>query len=382
MKKYMSWLLVLCCVFSLLYGFSQFSENQAKTVDETRYVEQSEEPRESLVEGMNLYPIYKDMRVHFIDVGQGDCTFIELPNGQTMLIDAGESDDGDDIIDYINNIFEHDEIDYVVATHPHEDHIGGMAEVISNFDIGTMYMPEKVHTSYTFENLLDTIEDEDINLKPAKADTNILTSGLVTIDLLAPFDEEYENLNNYSAVVKLTYDETVFLFMGDAEVQVEYKLFDKDIDADVLKVSDTASTEYFISEVTPDVAVISCGDENQYGHPHETALSILDDYGADIYRTDEVGTIVVTTDGHKKITVDKKASTVKENAPPVVVKPKEEPKAETVIQDNQNQTVFRTKSGKKYHRSGCSYLKSKMETTVGEAQSMGLGPCSRCSPPR
>ncbi len=371
-------------ILSVICGCTDIPDTQVETATGIESVEKTTESRESLVEGMEVYPIYKDIKVHFIDVGQGDCEFIELPNGQTMLIDAGNSHNGSEIISYIENIFEYDEIDFVVATHPHSDHIGGMAEVISHFDVGAMYMPEKAHTTDTFENLLDAIENNNIKLHRARAGTNILSSGLLAIDLLAPFDEQYSNLNNYSAVVKITYDETVLLFMGDAESQVEYKLLDKDIDADILKVghhgSDTASTELFISEVSPSVAVISSGGE--YGHPHDTTLAILNDYKADVYRTDEVGTIVVTADGHKKVSVDKKASTIKENAPPVIVQPKEEEKTETVVNDNKNQIVYKTRTGSKYHRTGCSYLKSKIETTVGEAQAIGLGPCSRCSPPR
>ncbi len=305
MKKLFLSLFILCLTITLVCGCVNTLVEQPNTVVETK----SQDEIEAAMEKMGISSIYKDIKVHFIDVGQGDCTFIELPNGQTMLIDAGNPGDGGMIINYIKNIFEYDEIDFVVATHPHDDHIGGMAEVISRFDVGVMYMPEKTHTSQIYEDLVNIIEKREINLQPAKADTNILTSGLIKIDFLAPFDEEYSDLNNYSAVVKLTYNETVFLFMGDAEAQVEYKLFKKDIDADVLKVghhgSDSASTEYFISEVTPEVAVISSGVDNQYGHPHETTLSILNDYGSNVYRTDEVGTIVVTTEGHKKISIDK-----------------------------------------------------------------------------
>ncbi len=382
MKKYISWMLVLFCVSSMLCSCSQVPVNQA----ETGYVEQTIELREGLVEGMNLYPIYNDIKVQFIDVGQGDCTFIELPNGQTLLIDAGNPENGKDIINYINNIFAYDKIDFVVATHPHSDHIGGMAEIINHFDIGTMYMPEKVHTSYTFENLLNAIENNNVDLHKAKADTNILTSGLLKIDLLAPFDDEYSNLNNYSAVVKITHDETVLLFMGDAESQIEYKLLDKDIDADILKVghhgSDTSSTELFISEVSPLVAVVSSG--GGYGHPNDTTLAILNDYKADVYRTDEVGTIVVTADGHKKVSVDKKASTLKENAPPqetVMPVTVTEPGQEEIQQISV--TVYKTRTGECFHKNGCSSLrKSKIPTTVEDAQAKGLRACKNCRPPQ
>ena len=125
------------------------------------------------------------------------------------------------------------------------------------------------------------------------------------------------------------------------------------------------------------------GEGNSYGHPNSETIALLNQVGADVYRTDEQGTIVVTADKNKKITVDKKASTVKENAPPVVVQtPTESVQNETPVVDNQSQVVYRTNTGKKYHRSGCSYLKSIIPTTISEAQAMGLGPCSRCNPPQ
>lgn len=328
---------------------------------------------------------YTDMRIHFIDVGQGDSTFIELGNGQTMIIDAGNPNNASQIISYMKELG-YSYIDYVVATHPHSDHIGGMQAVIRTFDIGDMYMPGQAHTSVTFENLVDTIAEENITLHRAKAGVYILNDEKIKIDILAPFDEEYSNLNNCSAVVRVKHGNTVALFTGDAEQQIEARLLNSGIDADILKVghhgSDTASSGSFISAVTPKTAVISCGKSNSYGHPHYETLARLDNAGADIYRTDEVGTVIVTADMEKNISVDKKASAIKENAPPVVVVT-QQPKQETnvVVSDNASQVVYITRTGKKYHRDGCSYLKSRIPSTVGDAKRMGLGACSRCNPP-
>lgn len=327
---------------------------------------------------------YGLMRVHFIDVGQADSAFIELGNGQTMLIDAGLS--GYDVVSYINEL-QYETIDYVVASHPHDDHIGGMATVLDSFKIGKMYMPKQAHTITAFTNMLDVIESKNIDLYTAKAGTSILSNGPIDIDILAPFADSYSNLNNCSAVVKITYGKTVMLFTGDSEQVIENQLLNSGIDADVLKVghhgASSSSSSSFIKAVSPKVAVISVGSNNRYGHPHADTLAILNQVGADIYRTDEQGTIVVTADQNKKITVDKKASTVKENAPPVVVQPpSEQVQDEPSVSDNQSQVVYRTRTGKKYHRAGCSYLKSIIETTVSEAQAMGLGPCSVCNPPR
>ncbi|MBR3994893.1 MAG: MBL fold metallo-hydrolase [Clostridia bacterium] len=347
----------------------------------------SDAPREDLeVEvAPGVTSNYGLIRVHFLDAGQADSTFIELGNGQTMLIDAGLS--GYDVVDYIEDLH-YESIDYVVATHPHDDHIGGMATVLDSFKIGKMYMPKQAHTISAFDNMLDVIEKKSIDAYTAKAGVNITSSGILSIDILAPFADNYSNLNNCSAVVRITYGKTVLLFTGDAEQVIETQLLKSGIDADVLKVghhgAGSSSAPSFIKAVSPEVAVISCGQGNSYGHPHADTLAILNEVGAKIYRTDEQGTIVVTADQNKKITVDKKASTVKENAPPTAAyTPADEIEDDVPsVNDNQNQVVYRTRTGKKYHRAGCSYLKSIIETTVSEAQSMGLGPCSRCNPPR
>ena len=392
MTRLYSLILSLCMMFNIT-GCAPITDieqpAQSEIVTETIQTEtpKPNSPREDLeIEvAPGVTSTYGLMRVHFIDVGQADSAFIELGNGQTMLIDAGRS--GGDVVDYIRNL-QYETIDYVVASHPHDDHIGGMATVLNSFNIAKMYMPKQAHTISAFTNMLDVIENKGIDLYTAKAGTNILSSGNINIDVLAPFSESNSNLNNVSAVVRITYGKTVMLFTGDAEHVIENQLLNSGIDADVLKVghhgAGSASSSSFIKAVSPDIAVISVGEGNSYGHPHADTLAILNEVGADIYRTDEQGTIVVTADQNKKITVDKKASTVKENAPPVVVQTPTEKVEEKQpsVSDNQSQVVYRTRTGKKYHRSGCSYLKSKIETTVSEAQAMGLGPCSRCNPPR
>ena len=393
MTKLYSLILSLCLMFNIT-GCTPATDIEPSTQGEIvssvteNETQEPNKPREDLeVEvASGVTSNYGLMRVHFIDVGQADSAFIELGNGQTMLIDAGRSGNASTIVNYIKGL-QYETIDYVVASHPHDDHIGGMATVLDIFNIGKMYMPKQAHTITAFTNMLNVIENKNIELYTAKAGTSILSSGIIDIDVLAPFADSDSNLNNISAVVRITYGKTVMLFTGDAEHVIENQLLNSGIDADVLKVghhgAGSASSSSFIKAVSPEVAVISVGEGNSYGHPHADTLSILNKVGAKIYRTDEQGTIVVTADQNKKITVNKKASTVKENAPPVVVQtPLDKVQDEPSVSDNQSQVVYRTRTGKKYHRSGCSYLKSKIETTVGEAQSMGLGPCSRCNPPR
>lgn len=260
-----------------------------------------------------------------------------------------------------------------------------MAEVLKTFPVEKMYMPNTIHTSYSFENLLDVIEEKDIDLNVTKTGTSILSSGPIEIDILSPVQKEYSEMNNYSAVVRIIYEESSFLFTGDAEKIVESEILNSEIDVDVLKVghhgSNSSSSEAFIKTTTPQLAVISCGQDNMYGHPDYEVLSLLDENNIKVYRTDEAGTIMVTADQKDNITVDKKASTIKENAPPenkYVV-------SEETTPDNNPATesvgvVYITNTGECYHSGTCSYLKSKIETTKAKAQSMGFRACSRCRP--
>lgn len=245
-------------------------------------------------------PCAGQLTAHYIDVGQGDCEFIELPNNETMLIDAGDSGSGPEITAYIKNLG-YDTINYLVATHPHADHIGGMSYVIKNLNIVHMYMPEKSTNTKTFENLLQTILDMNIKVEKAESGTVILNTENLKIDILAPDSEQYKNLNNYSAVIKMDYKNTSFLFMGDAEKEVEEKLPNKEIQTDVLKVghhgSDTSSTAAFLEKVSPKYAVISCGKNNRYGHPDSITLQNLESVGSVILRTDLDGTIIIRSNG-------------------------------------------------------------------------------------
>lgn len=250
-----------------------------------------------------------EIRVHYIDVGQGDSTFIELSDGKSMLIDAGNPGDDEIIEEYIDDLG-YDYIDYVIATHPHSDHIGGMAEILDNFDIGKMYMPSQVHTSKTFENLVDTIKDEEIKLHRAEQGKVILQDGMLKAEILSPENKQYDNLNNSSVVVKLIYGESEFLFMGDAEKEIESKILKSgyDVEADVLKVghhgSSTSSSEKFIHNVSPQIAVISCGENNEYGHPHHEVMSLLEEMDITICRTDEDKTVIITADANENFTVN------------------------------------------------------------------------------
>ena len=242
----------------------------------------------------------EELKVHFLDVGQGDSIFIELPTNETILIDASIKDASDKIINYLKEE-KVSKIDYVFATHPHSDHIGGMSAVIKAFDIGQIYMPKAVTTTKTYENLLLTIKDKNLKIKTAKAGNTIIDTDDLKLVVLAPNQDSYESLNNYSIVLKLTYKEKSFLFTGDAETLSE-KEITGDVEADVLKVghhgSRTSTSQAFLNKVNPSYAVISVGLNNDYKHPHQEVIDRLEKKNIKIYRTDQNGDIMFTTDGY------------------------------------------------------------------------------------
>lgn len=239
------------------------------------------------------------LEISYLDVGQGDSTFIIFPNGKTMLIDAGEAEYGEDIEEYITSK-DVERIDYLVATHPHADHIGGMAHIIESFEIGDFYMPDCTANTKTFENMLSALVDKEIKPLFAKSGQIICSDESTMCEILSPTEDTYDETNNYSIVIKLVCGEKKFLFMGDSEEYVEERI-DADVSCDVIKLghhgSSTSSSEDFISRANPDYAVISCGEDNSYGHPHDEVLALMEALSIKVYRTDTDGTIVAKSDG-------------------------------------------------------------------------------------
>lgn len=285
-KKSLVGLITVLAVFSVCY---------VTAVDNLKEIEKAEN---TAVVNDN-----SNLTVHFIDVGQGDSSFIELPNGKCMLIDASTDVYSKTVIDTVES-YGYSKIDYVVATHMHDDHIGAMDEVLEYFEIGKIYMPSISANSDCYEDLISVISDKQVNVITAKSGVQILNNDNLEINILSPVDSTYSEENNYSAVVKITYGDDSFIFMGDAEKLVENQLvemYGSYIDADVIKVghhgSSNSSSEEFLQVVTPDYAVISCGKENPYGHPNEDALERLENCDAEIYCTDECSTITISCDG-------------------------------------------------------------------------------------
>lgn len=243
------------------------------------------------------------IKVNYIDVGQGDSELIQV-NGKNLLIDAGPNESIDKLMSYLNkqNI---KKIDYVIATHPDEDHIGGMSSVIKKYDIGEFYAPKKLTNTRTFENMVTSLKSKNLKINAGKAGMDLDLGKNVTCQMLAPNNDKYKDTNNYSIVIKITYGESKFLFTGDAEKISETEMLSKnfDLSADVLKVghhgSSSSSSKEFLDKVNPKIAVISCGKNNKYGHPHHETLTELKNRKVQIYRTDVDGSIVLLSDGKK-----------------------------------------------------------------------------------
>lgn len=241
------------------------------------------------------------LKVHYIDVGQGDSILIQL-DGKNMLIDAGTNESTGKLLSYLKNQ-NIKKLDYVIATHPHEDHIGGMAEVIKSFDIGAFYAPKKVANTRTFEDMVNALKKKNLKINTAKEGVVINFDSNTNCVMLAPNSDNYEDVNNYSAVIKLTYKNTKFLFTGDAQKLSEKEMVDNglDLSCDVLKVghhgSSTSSSAAFLDKSSPKVAVISCGKNNDYGHPHKQTITALNKKNIKIYRTDVDGTVLIESDG-------------------------------------------------------------------------------------
>ncbi|MGI5921791.1 MAG: ComEC/Rec2 family competence protein [Syntrophomonadaceae bacterium] len=242
-----------------------------------------------------------ELKVHFIDVGQGDAILVQSPSGGNMLVDAGDNDHGETVVDYLR-VHNVNSLDIVIGTHPHADHIGGLDTVIDSFPVKSVYLPRVTHTSKSFEDVLEAIDNKDLKINTARAGVVLPLPG-VQSSLIAPAAEKYEELNNYSAVIKITYGTKSFLLTGDAEDESEQQMINggQNLQATVLKVGhhgSSSSTSYsFLQAVKPEYAVIMLGKDNSYGHPHKETLSRLSKAGIKILRTDKNGNIVISTDG-------------------------------------------------------------------------------------
>lgn len=241
--------------------------------------------------------------VHFIDVGQGDATLIRTGEGD-ILIDGGETAEGTSLVHYLKKVGV-TRLELVVATHPHSDHIGGLTQVIEEIEVGQVLLPEipdkLIPTTRSFSDMLKAIDSTNTSLFIIE-DNSIYDFGETQLIFMTAL-EKPEDLNNLSAVVKMTVGDISFMFTGDCEKIAEQSLVDsgRDITADVLSIghhgSNTSTSKAFLKTVNPSIGVISCGIDNSYGHPHREVVERLKKAEVKIYRTDRSGTVIVETDG-------------------------------------------------------------------------------------
>lgn len=416
--------LVIC--FTVLVIFAGFSVNENKFNETSTYhvdLKHMDSQAQKIAKVKTVTHKAAKMEVHFIDVGQGDAILVKA-DGHNMLIDAGGNDDEKDIVAYLKGQ-QIKKLDYVIATHPHEDHIGGLDKVIGSFSIKTFLMPEKENTTKTFEDVLDALIKKNMSVT-APVTGKKYTLGNASFTIIAPNGTYGDTLNNWSIGIKLINGSNSFILCGDAETEAEQDILEGEIDlkADVLKIShhgsNSATNAEFLDAIDPEYAVVSCGEDNKYGHPAKDTLQKVKDRDIALFRTDKQGTVIAKSDGTKikwsckptddftegageqaeKVKSDTQSETTETNseqaeeAPtvaaeeiaPVIV----QEAAPTVVQetppavtDNSGLEVHITNTGSKYHSAGCQYLsKSDIITTLGQAKALGLEPCSKCNPPR
>ena len=344
-------------------------------------------------------------RITFIDVGQGDSALLWLPDGSLMLVDAGTTQTGQAVVDYLTAIGTQS-IDHLVATHPHEDHIGGMPAVLQNFPVFNVWAPEVAADTKTFENFLDAVDSQGLSINVAVAGTRIYEACGCTVDVLSPVDgTSYDDLNDWSVVLLVRFGTQSFLLTGDASYAITSELGLGHID--VLKVShhgsDTGTTPELVAALSPTLSVISVGADNKYGHPTQETLDEL--ATSTVWRTDLDSTVLVESDGWSTWSyalsgaqTPKSAEQAAAEAEAAVAAQEEalaaqqaqaqaeaEAAAAAVAQaDNQNTsgTVYITKTGEKYHADGCSSLrKSKIAIDLSSAKAQGYEACKKCNPP-
>lgn len=345
------------------------------------------------------------LRVHFIDVGQGDSILIQA-GAQAMLVDAGTNESGSVVTEYLRsqNITR---LDYLIGTHPHEDHIGGLDDVIRSFEIGTVIMPDASHTTKTYEDVLDALLEKSLTVTlPHPGDSYSLGDASFTI--LSPSEsileqaEESGDMNNLSVGIRLAYGSSAFVLCGDAESASEEAMAESGLTlkADVLKAghhgSSTSTCDAFLSAVDPDYAVISCGRDNSYGHPHQETLDKLNAAGVSILRTDEQGTLVAVSDG-KSIVWSSVAGMPsgedgeRAETPGAQTETAENASVQVESSDNSETQTAATyvlnQNTLKFHLPDCSSVAQMKEEnrvvfegTRDEAIAMGYSPCGQCRP--
>lgn len=314
------------------------------------------------------------MEVHFIDVGQGDSTLITCGD-HAMLIDTGDDSKGTAIQNYLQKQ-KITKLDYLILTHPDADHIGGAPVILTKFDISRVFVSNYEKDNKTYQKLIQALDNKRLKSLTPKVNSKY-TLGTATITILAP-GKEYDNPNDASIALLLKNGDTSFLFTGDAGEDAEADILKTDISlsADVYKVghhgSKYSTSKELIKAVNPSCAVISCGEGNSYGHPHAETLNTLRTNGVKVYRTDEDGTIIASTDG-KTITFNVPASETWKAGEATASS-----KATTEL------TYVLNSKTKKFHKPTCNSLPTANRVDSSESResiiAQGYVPCKKCNP--
>ena len=327
-----------------------------------------------------ITPDHDALVVEYLDVGQADSILLSS-DGEYMLIDAGNNSDGDDIVQYLQSVGANT-LKYAVGTHAHADHIGGMDDVIEDLHVENLLLPSTVTNTQTYTDVLDAAAAKNLTVTvPQKG--AIYSLGDTQISVIAA--EQSTNLNNTSIVLKATYENTAFLFMGDAETEVENTILSSGtpVQCDVLKVghhgSDTSTSNAFLAAVSPEAAVISCGAGNSYGHPSASTLEKL--AGIPVWRTDLNGTTIAMTDGQTCRLTASQGTASTTTPPSIPTTPPSEPTVDPDTDSNPGvpSTVYITRTGKRYHYKASCAGKNAISTTLSDAKSRGLTPCQKCA---
>ena len=332
-----------------------------------------------------------NLQVHFISVGQGDSELIKLPTGENVLIDSGDTYAAETLLSYLREQGV-EEIDMAVTTHPHSDHIGSMQKVIENFKVDKILMPDRDYDSLVYTNLLYSIDENNVERIVAKYGDEF-DEGNAHFEILGPI-KEYDEVNDSSVVLMMTYGDNKFLFTGDQESDAEKDVISMgyDLNADVLKVghhgSNTSSCQEFIDAVRPSIAVIEVGEGNKYGLPKDDIIMRIARSGATVYRTDKSGNIVVSSDG-KKLYVRTDDSL--DSMMGLDEEYSESSESDVSVENETSQEISQTpveneyignKNSKVYHSLSCGSLpseKNRIEfSTKEEAESQGYTPHSKC----
>ena len=396
MKKYLSILLILCMCLTACTTTNQATSTSEKSQSDTTSGEAVQSGQEEkAAKAPDTSKPEGTLEVHYIDVGQGDATLIKC-GSHAMLIDGGNNNKGTTVQLYLKKQGV-ESLDYVIGTHPDADHIGGLDVIVYKYNCDTVIMPDYEKDTKTYQELVDVIHDKNMKITyPVVGEQYALGEAKFTI--IAPNSNSYGgNANDYSVAILLEYGKNRFLFTGDAEETSEAEMLTNgiDISADVYKVahhgSRSASTQEFLNAVHPKYAVISCGEGNSYGHPHAEVLNRLRSMGVEVFRTDEQGSIIASSDGENinwncsatdSWQSGEQTESDRENS--------EDENSGNAISDavtSEQTTYVLNTNTKKFHRETCgsvSQIKEenfqKVQMNREELEQSGYSPCKNCNP--